>query len=941
MRRTLLCLLLLTTAVSAAADDAGVNYTQVKSLLKERCASCHGALKQESGLRVDTAAAVRSGGDSGPAFSPDDPPASLLLQRVTAADAAERMPPEGKPLTTSEVELLRTWITAGAVGPADEKPAPDPRSHWAFQKPVRPRLPSAVVPAGGNAIDAFITESLTTRGVMQLPEADRSTLLRRVTLDLIGVPPTPEDLQRFLADESADAYETIVDRLLADPRYGERWGRHWMDVWRYSDWYGRRSVPDVMNSYPHIWRWRDWIVRSLNGDRGYDQMVLAMLAADEVFAGDDAEVVATGFLVRNWFKWNYESWMKDNVEHTGKAFLGLTLNCCQCHDHKYDPITQREYFQFRAFFEPLELRQDRVPGLPDPGPFRKYVYAESYGPIAAGLIRVFDEKLDAQTFMYAKGDARNRIEGEPPAAPLVPAVLGAESFAVAPIQLQPEAFYPGLRPFLRSEELAKAQAAVTTAAVEVDKAQSAAGKAQQTLADLRAQSRQPVTAANRPKPEALLPAELAAIDSQSALELSQAKLASAEGQLASLESRIAADDAKFSSAAGAKELAQVASLAERRAAWLAAGANLLTAEHALITAQRQATTDEAVKAKLPDHQKTVDAARAAKDAARTALAATSETYAPLSPLYPDHSTGRRAALARWIASPQNPLTARVAVNHLWMRHFGRGLVDTPSNFGLNGKLPSHPQLLDWLAVEFMESGWQMKHLHRLMVTSRTYRARSALGSAHHPNLDADPENTAYWRFHPRRMEAEVVRDSVLSCAGTLDDTVGGQEIDHAQGLTAKRRSLYFASHGESQMQFLDLFDGPTPAECYQRTSSIVPQQALSLANSDLVLNQSRPLAHELWKQSDSSDSRESVFITAAFQRILSRSPSAAEIEASRQFLSDQQQFLTTEATTEATAKPAIAEPPPMSPPTPTDPAQRAREDFVHALFNHNDFVTIR
>jgi hypothetical protein len=934
MRQSLVFLLLMTGLCSAAEDD-GVDYKDVKSLLNERCASCHGALKQEAGLRIDTAAAMRTGGETGPAIAPGDAQASLLIKRISAADPAERMPPEGKPLTASEIERLRKWITAGAVAPADEKPAADPRSHWAFQKPVRAKLPAGAA-TSANPIDAFIAQTLTNRGLTQLPEADRTTLLRRVTLDLIGVPPTPEELERFLAEQSDDAYDRVVDRLLADPRYGERWGRHWMDVWRYSDWYGRRSVPDVMNSYPHVWRWRDWIVRSLNSDRGYDQMVLAMLAADEVFPGNDDEVVATGFLVRNWFKWNYESWMKDNVEHTGKAFLGLTLNCCQCHDHKYDPITQREYFQFRAFFEPLELRQDRVAGLPDPGPFKKYVYAQSYGPIAAGLIRVFDEKLEAQTFMYSKGDARNRIEGEPPAVPQVPKVLGSESFAVTPIELEPEAYYPGLHQFVRSEERAKAQAAVSTATAELEKARSDARTSRQSLADLRAQSQQPVTAANPPKPEALLPAEIAALDAQATLELSEAKLASAEAQLASLDARIAADDAKYGKGA-AKELAQVASLAERQAAWLSAKANLLAAEQALIAAERKATTDEAVKKKLPDTQKKLDAARTASDTARAALAATSETYSPLSPVYPNRSTGRRAALARWITSPQNPLTARVAVNHLWMRHFGRGLVDTPSNFGLSGKSPSHPELLDWLAVEFMETGWQMKHLHRLMVTSQAYRTRSTIGASTHPNLDADPENTAYWRFNPRRMEAEVVRDSVLACAGTLDDTLGGQEIDHAQGLTAKRRSLYFASHGESQMQFLDLFDGPTPAECYQRTSSVVPQQALSLANSDLVLNQSRPLATALWKQSESAEKRDHAFITAAFQRILSRSPSANELEASIQFLAEQTRLLATEPAPVVAADDKA----PKSPPRSTDPAERAREDFVHALFNHNDFVTIR
>ena len=204
-----------------------------------------------------------------------------------------------------------------------------------------------------------------------------------------------------------------------------------MDVWRYSDWYGRRSVPDVMNSYPMVWRWRDWIVRSINEDKPYDQMVVEMLAADELLPADDQNIVATGYLVRSWFKWNYETWKKDLVEHTGKAFLGLTLNCCQCHDHKYDPFTQEEYFRFRAFFEPLELRHDRVPGEADPGPFAKYVYAQSYGPISSGMVRVFDEYLDAETFMFSKGDSRLRIEGKPPMSPGAPAVLGGDQLQIA------------------------------------------------------------------------------------------------------------------------------------------------------------------------------------------------------------------------------------------------------------------------------------------------------------------------------------------------------------------------------------------------------------------------------------------------------------------------------------------------------------------------------
>ena len=298
-------------------------------------------------------------------------------------------------------------------------------------------------------------------GLNPAPEADRATLLRRVTLDLIGLPPTTEELLAFRKDTTSDAYENVVDRLLSSPQYGERWGRHWMDVWRYSDWYGRRSVPDVLNSYGQIWRWRDWIVKSIGDDRGYDDMVRMMLAADELAPTSEADQAATGFLVRNFYRWNYNNWMRDNVEHTGKAFLGLTLNCCHCHDHKYDPLSQEEYFRFRAIFEPLEIRHDRWPGEADPGVYPKYSYGAAYKPIALGLVRVMDEKLDAKTYVYTGGDERNIVKDRA-VSPGVPAALGG-TFAVEAISLPPQSWYPGLKQFVRSEEIARSETEVRTA----------------------------------------------------------------------------------------------------------------------------------------------------------------------------------------------------------------------------------------------------------------------------------------------------------------------------------------------------------------------------------------------------------------------------------------------------------------------------------------------
>jgi hypothetical protein len=799
---------------------------------------------------------------------PGDPTDSPLLERVAAKDPEYRMPPEGPPLSEMQVAAIRDWIKQGANTPTDEQPEPDPRDHWAFRSPLRP-----AVLAAGNPIDVLLSHEWNTRKLLPSPPAEKATLLRRVTLDLIGLPPTREELTAFLADESPDAYEKVVDRLLADPRHGERWARHWMDVWRYSDWYGRRSVPDVMNSYPMIWRWRDWIVRSLNADKGYDRMILEMLAADELAPADDANLVATGFLVRNWFKWNYNQWMRDAVEHTGKAFLGLTLNCCHCHDHKYDPITQHEYFRFRAFFEPLELRHDRVPGEPDPGPFKKYVYTQTYGPITSGMIRVFDEKPDAVTLAYTGGDERNKITDGPPVTPGAPAALGGGNLAIHPVDLPRTVWYPGLKDFVRQEELAQRESALV-------QAEAAATQARIDLEQLLR----------------LMPERVIAGPTWWATRVAEAKLVAAKAERDWVKARLAADEAVyFSFAANALKLAKAASQAERIYQHAAAELAAVQAE------QKAAFNQKALPAAI--------AARKQVEEKAKQLAVDSITYTPFAPIYPKQSSGRRLALARWIADPQNPLTARVGVNHIWKWHFGRPLVETTHDFGRNGKPPTHPALLDWLAVEFVENGWSHKHLHKLIVTSQAYRMQSDQPPPDDPRIAADPDNVYLWRFPTQRMEAETVRDSVLYLAGELDATRGGPEIPHEHGLTSKRRSLYFAHHGEGKMEFLELFDAANPCDCYRRTTSIMPQQALALINSELVRHCGRTLAGKL------GGTDTAAFVRAAFEQVLGRPPTHAEFTAA-------EGFLTRQATT-------------------LKDDQRARENLVIALFNHNDFVTVR
>jgi hypothetical protein len=845
---------LLLTA-SAVADP--VDYLRdIKPILKERCYACHGALRQKSGLRLDSAALLRKGGKGGPVVVAGSSDESPLIAAVLGR-GRPRMPPEkeGPPLTAPQIAALRAWIDAGAKAP-DEAPLEDPHKHWAFRAPVRPAAPRLRDPAWvRNPVDGFIGTEQEKHGLRPQPAADRASLLRRVYLDLVGLPPTREELHAFLADPGEDAYERVVDRLLASPEYGERWGRHWMDVWRYSDWYGRRGVSDWWNSASQIWRWRDWIVQSLNADKGYDRMVVEMLAADEVSPEDDAALVATGYLARNWYALNPNQWMRDTVEHTGKAFLGLTFNCAHCHDHKYDPISQEEYFRFRAFFEPLGLRQDRVPGEPDPGPFQKYEYSVLRKPVRVGSIRVIDDQPDAKTFVYQQGDERSRAD-RPPVAPGAPTFLGGDRLTIRPIELPATAYYPGLKAFVQHEETARREATVEAARTALAKAPTDA--------------------------------------------LATAHLAAAEADLRSVEARVAADNARFGRGPGnADVLARVAGRAER-------AANLTAAEEKLLQAET------AKKAAPPQ----LAAAKKAVDAARQALSADAPGYTPLSPVYPKTSTGRRRALAQWMASRDNPLTARVAVNHIWMRHFGRPLVETVFDFGRNGQRPTHPELLDWLAVEFMEHGWSMKHLHRLIVTSSAYRLASTGGPE-----PGDPDNRWLCRFPRHRIEAEAVRDTILYAAGRLDPQMGGLDLDPQTQAASRRRSLYFSVYpeGGGHLGLLEFFDAPDPCDCYRRSESLVPQQALVLTNSQFMLDASQALARRLPAADDAA------FVTAAFQQVLTRRPTETEREACLGFLKQQ---LNLYETAGGKAMPA-------------DQALRARASLVRALFNHNDFVTLR
>ena len=406
LSRSFWLLLAFGTPVLAAED---VDYLRdIKPLLAEKCGACHGALKQKAGLRLDAGVLIVKGSENGKVVVPGKSAQSLLIERISAKDPAEQMPPEGEgsALSPDQIQRLSRWINSGASSPDDEAIPASPQDHWAYQTPKRAALPRVKDAKWSHSIDAFIASAHQETGIEAVEKADRYTLLRRVYMDLIGLPPTREQIAEFQNDTSPDAWQRVVDSLLESPHYGERWGRHWMDVWRYSDWDGYKQ--QLRGSQRHIWHWRDWIIESLNADKGYDRMIVEMLAGDEVAPADPKILSATGFLARNFHTSNRNIWLDATVEHTAKAFLGMTINCARCHDHKYDPIPQQAYYEFRAIFEPHKVRTDRVPGQPD--------------VMKDGVPRAYDADLSVDTFLYLAGNEKSP-DKDHPLSPDVPEIL--------------------------------------------------------------------------------------------------------------------------------------------------------------------------------------------------------------------------------------------------------------------------------------------------------------------------------------------------------------------------------------------------------------------------------------------------------------------------------------------------------------------------------------
>lgn len=711
------------------ADEIRFFETRIRPVLAEQCFSCHGPKRQRADLRLDSAEAFRKGGSSGALIVSGKPDESLLLRAVRHAEGVDAMPPNKK-LTDRQIADLARWVAIGAPYPKTTPVAKDRSSdHWAFKPVADPAVPAVRDKAWGRgAIDRFILSGLEAKNLRPAPQADRRTLIRRVTFDLIGLPPTPTEVDAFLADRLPDAYERLVDRLLASPAYGERWGRHWLDVARYSDSNGL----DENVAHGNAWRYRDWVIAAFNRDQPYRDFVLEQVAGDLLPSKDEAgrrdRLVATGFLslgakvLAEVDERKMELDIVDEqVDTVGKAFLGLTLGCARCHDHKFDPVSLDDYYGLAGIFLSTKTMEH----------FKK-------------VARWYENPL------AGPDDLRRKQEHD--------ALVARRKAELKAKAGQPEAVLKPLR-----DEVARLE-----------------------------------------KTGPILP---------TAMGVTEAKVADAP----------------------------------------------------LLRRGNHLRPGNSVPRRFP-----------------VVLAGDNQSALPA-------TESGRLQLGQWLGDKKNPLTARVLVNRLWRWHFGQGLVRSVDNFGRLGEKPTHPELLDFLASRFVESGWSLKAMHRLFVLSATYR----MGSAH--NAEAalvDSDNRLWWRMNVRRLEAEAIRDNLLAVSGGLDRTAGGSLLtvpnrgylfDHTSrdqtAYDSPRRSVYLPVIRNNLYDVFGLFDSTdATVGSGDRTTTTVATQALFWMNSELARQSADRLAGGLLAQANLDDAGR---VELLYRTAYGRPPSAREINRAR------------------------------------------------------------
>ena len=809
-----------------------VSYSQrIQPLLDAQCVACHGGAQTLSELDLTTPEGIRTGGVRGPGLVPGSPEESSLYRHVAGMDAPA-MPLGGK-LPAEDIDALRDWIAAGAevdeaVSSAGSAGKQD-ETWWAFQPPVR--RPSPTVGDADwaeNPIDAFVYARLEEAGIEPAPEADKRTLIRRAYLDLHGLPPTPAAVEAFLADDSPDAFAKVVDQLLDSPRYGERWGRHWLDVARYADSGGYEHDFD----FPYAWRYRDYVIDAFNQDKPFDRFIVEQLAGDELQDWSNETLIATGFyrvgarvLYREKDNPNYRyEYLDDMIATTGRAFLGLSVECARCHDHKFDPIQQKDYYRMMAVFFP----------------YIRYDY-----PLAGADVVAAHEAKTAEI------EARTQ--------PLEDRIRAIEQ------PYRDAAWERKVRTFPEDIQLA-------LGTPEEERSPGQALLAQQVLTIGPGSFRDDMSDADKAQVRELR-AEIKKLEADLPPALARA---------------MGVRDGDYRSAPdGAGDEVQPGK-----------GDRETFADAGPWTPQSQSDYRPPVAHFLPNADY-----RNKGEPIEPGLIETLARPGSFNPTPPDNgrvSTGRRLALAEWIASADNPLTARVAANRVWQHHFGRGIVLTPSNFGKMGERPTHPELLDWLATELVREGWSLKSLHRRVMLSRTYRMASTYGSAE--GLRADPENRLLWRYPTWRLEAEAIRDSILATAGSLNLEAGGepffppipQSVRDSflkgrwtmtdEGPATWRRSIYSYWKRGLRYPMFEVLDQPNMnVSCEARTTTTVPTQALTLLNNEFVLIQARRFAERVAHEAGDDPAAQ---VHKAYAIALSRPPSETEMRANLAFLAE-------------------------------------------------------
>ena len=871
-------------APSIKADPALVEFFEgkVRPVLEANCINCHGSGKQKAGLRLDSRAALIKGGDSGPTIEVGRPEASRLIEAVNHSSDLQ-MPPKGR-LKEAEVAALSRWVREGAVWPeataevrpsanvASGKVTPEDRAFWAFRPVEDPPIPpvkDASWPKG--AIDRFVLGQLEAKGLHPVAQADKRSLIRRATFDLIGLPPTPEEVEAFVADESPEGFAKVVDRLLADPHHGERWGRHWLDVARYGE---DQAHTFQARLYPQGYKYRDWVVKALNDDMPYDRFVVEQVAGDLVEGpGRDDRLAALGFFALGpvYYGGAVYDELDDRVDTLTRGFLGLTVACARCHDHKFDPIPTSDYYALAGIFSSTAFKE-----YPDAPPEVVAAYEKDQAAIKAKTAEVAaflkDESRrwttsaaasDSAKYMLGAWTLANRRK----ATPDLKSAEFAKAESLDGAILDRWVKYLEPKPDDKRPYLARWRTLVGGQDPKVDLSgdEAARGEASKVAAAFQDYAR--TTQVLRDAIEAQRSAAMA-----NAAEGSPPATPAFGGPEADvLRELTSVDDGLF---ALGKDQVEEKLPAEAKAALKARRADLKTLK---ATAKAMyPVVHSLAEGPSPGNMKVFlrgNPATPGPEAHRRFLSVLSGEG---SPAFSTRGSGR-LELAKAIASPENPLTARVMVNRAWEHHFGRGLVATPSNFGKMGETPSHPALLDHLASKFVAGGWSLKALHRTIMLSATYQL-AATNDLN--NAEVDPDNVHLWRANRRRLEVEAWRDSMLAVSGNLDPKLGGPSADLASP-DNRRRTFYAKVSRHSLDNLLRLFDFPDPnITADKRTVTAVPLQQLFVLNSEFMERQARALAARL-KGGPGDDAEK---VRRAFPLLYARPATDREVAMAVEFL---------------------------------------------------------